>query len=109
MDNPRVYGKWAVNSEGTPENTKQCIAVVWPESYCGHGKQCSRKRGHGKDGLYCKQHDPERIERIETEKTKAHEEKWAKKKAMSDRANILSNMADGIPTEELKKYKLVKK
>ena len=49
------YGQWAGNPGGHLENTAHCIEEVytnppWP------GIQCSRKRGHGPDELYCKQH-----------------------------------------------------
>ena len=51
----RVYGEWAGNPSGHKENMTQCIASVFR-----HGgyiaAQCSRRRGHGPDGLYCKQH-----------------------------------------------------
>lgn len=49
----RVYGQWAGNERGTPEDTTRCIEEVRPMwvSY-----QCTRKRGHGPNGLYCKQH-----------------------------------------------------
>ena len=48
-DKPRTYG---IHSK-TPENPKRCIKEVYGTwlSY-----QCTRKRGYGKDGLYCKQH-----------------------------------------------------
>ncbi len=46
----RVYG---ARTRPLPEEISQCITGVW--SY-GDAFQCQRKRGHGKDGLYCKQH-----------------------------------------------------
>lgn len=33
-----------------------CIAATDPGKPTGWEFQCSRKRGHGPDGLYCKQH-----------------------------------------------------
>lgn len=53
MDEPRRYGQWAGNERGVAEDPKRCIEAVM-DGY--HQKQCARKRGHGKDGLYCKQH-----------------------------------------------------
>lgn len=52
----RRYGQWAGNQRGQPENPKGCVKGVYPahSQYIEH--QCSRKRGHGPDGLYCKQH-----------------------------------------------------
>jgi hypothetical protein len=52
----RYYNQWAGNPAGERENPEQCAASV---SDTGRGMlswQCSRKRGHGKDGLLCKQH-----------------------------------------------------
>jgi len=51
----RRYGEWAGNPKGTAEDITRCIWEVWPnDTYIPH--QCRRKRGYGKDGLYCKQH-----------------------------------------------------
>jgi len=51
----RVYDQSALNPKGTPEDETRCIEEVW--TYEGwHSHQCNRKRGHGPDGLYCKQH-----------------------------------------------------
>ena len=55
MTEKRVYGAWAGNPKGSLENPARCIKEVWPrDGYIAH--QCRRKRGYGKDGLYCKQH-----------------------------------------------------
>ena len=51
----RTYNNWAGNPKGTPENIKKCIKSVWPRGeWFSH--QCTRDRGFGLDGLYCKQH-----------------------------------------------------
>ena len=52
----RKYG--VIPSEEREENTELCISSVCPSEGFGafHQHQCSRKRGFGKDGLYCKQH-----------------------------------------------------
>lgn len=52
----RRYGQWAGNPKGTPEDPECCIEEVWPTQGGWSPYQCSRKRGHGPDGLYCKQH-----------------------------------------------------
>jgi hypothetical protein len=52
----RRYGCWAGNSAGTKEDESRCIEEVWPSSGGWIPYQCQRKRGHGPDGLYCKQH-----------------------------------------------------
>lgn len=53
---PRVYNQWG----GRPreEDAARCIEYVW-DGWRNH--QCSRKRGHGPDRLYCKQHDPDAV------------------------------------------------
>lgn len=58
-DGQRRYGCWAGKPEGRPEDMDLCI-----ESVRGKGGgfssylsvQCSRKRGHGFGGMFCKQH-----------------------------------------------------
>ena len=49
----RRYNQWAGNPRGWPEDKTRCIEEVW-SGYLSY--QCSRKRGYGPDGLYCKQH-----------------------------------------------------
>lgn len=57
----RVYAQWAGNEKGVPEDETRCIEVVWPtRGMIPH--QCRRKRGHGKDGLYCRQHAKKDLE-----------------------------------------------
>lgn len=55
MSKERRYGQWAGNPKGHAENKEHCVEEVF-SSDGWHHYQCSRKRGHGKDGLYCKQH-----------------------------------------------------
>lgn len=53
----RRYGQWAGNPKGMAEDPDCCIEKVWPQDGIPPGsRQCQRKRGHGPDGLYCKQH-----------------------------------------------------
>ncbi len=47
------YGQWSGNPHGTPYNPDKCAYSVM-NGYVSC--QCSRKNGHGKDGLFCKQH-----------------------------------------------------
>ena len=49
----RRYNTWAGNPRGNPEDKTRCIEEV-ASGYLFY--QCIRKRGHGLDGLYCKQH-----------------------------------------------------
>ncbi len=51
----RRYGEWAGNPDGVPEDTERCIEEVWPQDEW-NPRQCGRKRGHGPEGCYCKQH-----------------------------------------------------
>lgn len=53
----RVYGAWAGHPDGEPEDKARCVKEVWSDvrgSWTPY--QCTRKRGHGPGGLYCKQH-----------------------------------------------------
>ena len=50
------YGEWAGNPKGYPEDKSLCVQEVWAPGRGIHCYQCRRKRGHGPDGLYCKQH-----------------------------------------------------
>ncbi len=51
----RIYGARAGKPKGTPEDETRCIHKVWSAS-AWTSRQCCRKRGHGQDGLFCKQH-----------------------------------------------------
>jgi len=47
------YGTWAGSPDGNAYDPDQCAYEV----YSAWGfYQCSRKNGHGINGLYCKQH-----------------------------------------------------
>jgi len=51
----RVYDQWAGNPKGIPEDSTRCVAEVM--DFTGwHQFQCTRKRGYGSNGEYCKQH-----------------------------------------------------
>jgi hypothetical protein len=53
----RIYGKWAGDPQGRQEDVLCCIEEVWSnERWSPRGYQCQRKRGHGPNGLFCKQH-----------------------------------------------------
>jgi hypothetical protein len=54
-EEPRMYGQWAGNPKGYREDPARCIIEVYP-TRCWISYQCKNKRGHGKDGLYCKHH-----------------------------------------------------
>lgn len=50
------YRQWAGNSKGDPENKEYCYEEVPDGGRSVLSHQCQRKRGYGKEGLYCKQH-----------------------------------------------------
>lgn len=54
VNGERRYNQWAGNPKGDPENKTKCIVEVSCSVW--HSKQCNRKRGFGKGGLFCKQH-----------------------------------------------------
>lgn len=58
----RRYGQWAGNEKGTPEDLTRCVVEVWSKG-AFRSRQCSRKRGYGPGGLYCKQHAKTAMER----------------------------------------------
>jgi hypothetical protein len=55
VNGERRYGVWGGCPKGQSEDPTRCIEEVWPIGGW-NPYQCSRKRGHGPDGLYCKQH-----------------------------------------------------
>ena len=52
IDGQRRYG----NFPTVPENPTCCVEELGRINKDWGTYQCSRKRGHGPDGLYCKQH-----------------------------------------------------
>lgn len=57
----RRYGKWAGHPKGHSEDTTRCVMEV-PNPPSWQHVQCSRKRGHGPAGEYCKQHAKKAID-----------------------------------------------
>lgn len=77
---PLVYGVWAGDPKGRPEDPLRCIEAV----YNHHSRrrfQCRSKRGKGPDGLYCGLHDPEKV-KARADKTAA---KYAKESELYER------------------------
>jgi hypothetical protein len=56
INGERRFGCWAGCPDGQPEDPTRCIEEVLPASGSWIPRQCCRKRGHGPDGLYCRQH-----------------------------------------------------
>lgn len=52
----RRFGQWAGNLRGSAEDVTKCIEEVYPAGRSIIPAQCQRKRGHGPNGLFCKQH-----------------------------------------------------
>lgn len=70
------YGSWAGNPAGRAEDPKRCVADLYDRYHPG-GYQCSRARGHGPDGRYCKQHDPAAVAAKNAARDAAYKAKWA--------------------------------
>ncbi len=75
----RIYGAWAGDPAGTPEDTARCIEEVMGSGRDMHSYQCGKKRGHGEGGLYCRIHDPEYVKA----KLQARQDVWDKETAES--------------------------
>jgi hypothetical protein len=56
INGKRRYGVWGGCPMGQIEDPTRCTEEVWQRGHVWYPHQCSRKRGHGPDGLYCKQH-----------------------------------------------------
>ena len=54
------YGQWAGNPAGKSADKARCAEEVWRD-FLSH--QCSRKNGHGPEGIYCKQHAKRLVEK----------------------------------------------
>lgn len=54
MSDERIYGVWNGNPKGKKEDITKCIEEIWSDGWIS--RQCSRERGHGIEGVYCKQH-----------------------------------------------------
>ena len=101
----RTYGSY-----DTPEDPGHCIESVWKsDGFCGTYHQCSRNRGHGINGLYCKLHDPERVAAKRKARLKEWQDNVKQTEEARKRRDLLLTMAEGIPTDELDRYVLVEK
>lgn len=72
---PNSYGTWAGNRTGSAPDYGRCCEGVWSKERWPRQYQCTRKRGHGPDGAYCKLHDPEAAKA----RQKASDARWAEK------------------------------
>jgi hypothetical protein len=67
------YGNWAGEPQGHAPNFSLCCEKVYHE-HLRRFFQCSRKRGHGPDGEYCRTHNPQNV----AARKKASSEKYAR-------------------------------
>jgi hypothetical protein len=54
----KSYGAWAGFPQGHPPDLARCCEEVCSRERWTRFYQCTKPRGHGPDGAYCKQHDP---------------------------------------------------
>ena len=52
----RLYGVWSGKPRGIPEDPERCAEEIMEAGSFGIGRQCSRRRGHGPGGEYCRVH-----------------------------------------------------
>jgi len=90
----RYYGCWAGNPEGRAEDPKLCIESVWSKDRFSQESQCSRKRGHGPNGLYCKIHDPAAVKAREEKSNAKYEEGLEKHRLGWDGPTMLKALID---------------
>jgi len=73
MSDEKRYRQWGGNPKGNKEDPDSCVAEVADGGRSVLFHQCRRKRGHGTDGKYCKQH-------AKTEMSEADGESWCEKR-----------------------------
>lgn len=73
---PKSYGAWSGRPEGNRPDYDRCCVEVWTQERWSRAHQCNRKRGHGPEGAYCKQHDPAVEEERKRETAKRQKAKW---------------------------------
>jgi hypothetical protein len=54
------YGEWGGNPSGNRPLPDRCAHEVY-DGMTRIFSQCARKRGHGPEGAFCKQHDPDMV------------------------------------------------
>lgn len=55
------YGAWAGFPAGHKPDLSRCCEAVWSRERWSRQYQCTKPRGYGPDGAYCKQHDPQAV------------------------------------------------
>lgn len=77
---PKSYGVWAGNREGHPPDYTRCCATVSSHERWSRCYQCKKPRGHGPDGAYCKQHDPDAVKARRDASEARWNESWKKRR-----------------------------
>lgn len=87
-DGLRRYG---LSYRERTEDISRCVVSVsgrgrWPSSH-----QCNRPRGHGPDGLYCKQHTPDAVQARRDEADRRYrEESERRQRPHKERADMIA-------------------
>lgn len=96
---PKAYGAWAGNPAGsTPNHDNCCFEVSRAHGRWTSFGQCTRKRGFGPDGAFCKTHDPEAVKARQEASHVAWRDKHNKERySWNGRSfyNVLKQIADG--------------
>jgi hypothetical protein len=72
----KAYGAWAGLPKGNPPDYSRCCEEVHSRDRWTKFYQCTKPRGHGPDGAYCKQHDPAAVQARRTASDARWNEKW---------------------------------
>ena len=92
--------RWYGRDHNHRENEANCIEEIWGDKgWTQH--QCSRRRGHGSDGLYCKQHDPDRIKKKREAENKEYELKQAARMRNENRRKLERDFCKPFTSAEL--------
>jgi hypothetical protein len=74
------YGAWAGFPQGHKPDFTRCCETVWNRERFSRHYQCTKPRGHGPDGAYCKQHDPAAVKARDEASRARHNAKWNKER-----------------------------
>jgi hypothetical protein len=79
---PASYGAWAGFPQGHKPDYAHCCEEVTPNERGGYARryQCQRKRGHGPDEAYCKQHDPDAAKKRQMDSQAKNEIAWQQRR-----------------------------
>lgn len=92
------YGAWAGFTAGHKPDFALCCEEVSDRERWARRHQCSKKRGYGPDGAYCKQHDPEAVKARQAASDARGKEAWRKRMLEAYGCtffDVLTKIADG--------------